>query len=292
FNRGEDVHEAILFLQKEHETILSGLHTQIEDLQAKCDELTFETHLKHIVSNEEDILRKKVSELRNVVIEREKEVEMCKEMLEKQEKKLEEEREHHRWKELKLQQQIDVGNQRNQELKNEVARLKGQVHDLKVFSSALRTSSGLSHSTNQRNWSATTKSSLSSTKPSTGSQLKSSQESLDSIGPRSLGSEEGDIGSWREARLGGVNGRFSSLRSNNGRPNSTQSSHHGSLPPLSSSPVPSRPTSSTSIVTLPPISKPEIGASKSVSRPYVRKQLRLLSAPHIDNSIKPRRFPP
>ncbi|KAB7499606.1 hypothetical protein Anas_08000, partial [Armadillidium nasatum] len=47
FNRGEDVHEAILFLQKEHETILSGLHTQIEDLQkAKCDELTFETHSK------------------------------------------------------------------------------------------------------------------------------------------------------------------------------------------------------------------------------------------------------
>ena len=106
--------------------------------------------------------------------------------------------------------------------------------------------------------------------------MTTSQESLDSCGPKSLGSEDGDMNSFKESRLGGS---FMSRILNRSRVQSSPSqqslnlntSQTFSLPPVSPR-TETRPTSG--IVTLPPISH-----SQGITRPQIRRQLRLSSAP-------------
>ncbi|XP_069954346.1 coiled-coil domain-containing 92B-like isoform X2 [Cherax quadricarinatus] len=291
---GGSVHEAVRFLQAEHEAVLQGLHHQIQLLQQRCEDLQFETHLRHVTLTDEETWRAQVAELNKLLEERTKRVAQLEQQLAEQQKMAEEEQEQHRWRELQLQQQLEAGERRVTDLRGEVHRLRAQVRDLRVYSSALRTVGARVSSarTVSRNSNALTTQPLSrASRASVGSQ-----ESLESSGPRSLGSEDGEAGSWREARLGGTTGTTRNPRA--GRtlhtPNPristfslppTLTSPPSSLPPLASLP-PQRPTSSTSNVVLPPISTTQI-----VTR-HVRRQLRLASAPVIDidrNHPRPQR---
>lgn len=184
--------------------------------------------------------------------------------------------------------QVEAGEQRVADLRGEVTRLRAQVRDLRVYSSALRTVGGRTQSSRTN---ARTTTSVGASRPLSRASRASagSQDSLESSGPRSLGSEDGEAGAWREARLGGAAGPSSARNTRLGRAptspvprNSTFSlpptllqSSPPSLPPLSSLP-PQRPSSSSSAVTLPPIT-----TTQSVSR-HIRRQIRLGSAPALD----------
>ncbi|XP_063606525.1 uncharacterized protein LOC134781292 [Penaeus indicus] len=277
------VHEAIRFLQAEHETVLSGLHQQIQLLQQRCDDLQFEAHLRHVTQTGEDALRKQVSELKKVLEERTGRVSQLEGQLAEQQKLLADEQEQHRWREVQLKQQVEAGEQRVAELRGEVAKLRAQVRDLRVYSSALRTVGGRGPSTAR----ASSRTSTSARPLSRSSRASvGSLDSLESSGPRSLGSEDGEAGSWRGARLGGGAGHVSARHARPEKAPLSPGTRNTfslpptlpvtppSLPPLASLPSP-RPSSSN--IVLPPIS-----ASQGVSRPHVRRQLRLASAPILD----------
>ncbi|XP_042871499.1 stress response protein nst1-like isoform X2 [Penaeus japonicus] len=288
------VHEAIRFLQAEHETVLSGLHQQIQLLQQRCDDLQFEAHLRHVTQAGEDALRKQVSELKRVLDERTARVSQLEGQLAQQQAQVADEQEQHRWREVQLKQQVEAGEQRVAELRGEVAKLRAQVRDLRVYSSALRTVGGRGPSAAR----AASRSVTSARPLSRGSRASvGSLDSLESSGPRSLGSEDGEAGSWRGARLGGA--AHASAR--HARPDKAPLSPGArntfslpptlpttppALPPLASLP-PQRPSSSN--IVLPPIS-----AGQGVARPHVRRQLRLASAPILDierNEQPPQRDP-
>ncbi|XP_068250003.1 protein enabled homolog [Palaemon carinicauda] len=292
-----NVHEAIRFLQAEHEAVLSGLHQQIKQLQKRCDDLQFEAHLRHVTLTDEDTWRAKVAELTRLLEERTSRVKQLEAQLAEQQKLREDEHEQNRWRELQLQQQLEAGERRVSDLKGEVARLRAQVKDLRVYSTALRTVRSRAPSNRSSN-----NRSNAAVAPVTGGRPPSrnsrssvgSLDSLESSGPKSLGSEDGEIGSWRGARLGGGANTIPSrlqrslgggggARGIKGPQSPTRRSSTFSLPPPQASPPssippltslqPQRPSSS---VTLPPISM-----TQSVAR-HVRKQLRLGSAPALD----------
>ncbi|XP_045602943.1 coiled-coil domain-containing 92B isoform X2 [Procambarus clarkii] len=280
---GGSVHEAVRFLQGEHEAVLQGLHQQIQLLQKRCDDLQFEAHLRHVTLTDEDTWRSQVAELNKLLEERTKCVVQLEKQLSEQQRLSEEEREQNRWRELQLQQQLEAGERRVSELRGEVHRLRAQVRDLRVYSSALRTVGARASSSRT----ASRSSNNITARPLSRNSRASvgSQESLESSGPRSLGSEDGEAGSWREARLGGTNVTTRNPRAGrtplNAHPRHstfslppTITSPPASLPPLASMPT-QRPTS-TSTVILPPIT-----TSQNVSR-HVRRQLRLGSAPVLD----------
>ncbi|XP_071535529.1 uncharacterized protein [Panulirus ornatus] len=290
---GGDVHEAIRFLQAEHEAVLQGLHQQIQVLQQRCDDLQFEVHLRHVTLTDEETWRAKVSELNKLLDDRTKRVAELEEQLEAQQKLAEEEQQQHRWRELQLQQQVEAGERRVADLRGEVNRLRAQVRDLRVYSSALRTVGGRASSSR-----TASRTSLTNARPLSRTSRASvgSQDSLESCGPRSLGSEDGEVGSWREARLGGGTGTIAARNPRAGRAplSPTPRNSNFSLPPTLTSPPPSlpplaslppqRPTSST--VVLPPIT-----TTQSVAR-HIRRQLRLGSAPVLDvdrNDLPPQR---
>lgn len=56
-----EVHEAVRFLQAEHEAVLRGLHQQVTRLQQRCEELEFEAHLRPLTVDH-DAWRRRVSE--------------------------------------------------------------------------------------------------------------------------------------------------------------------------------------------------------------------------------------
>ncbi|XP_042223972.1 uncharacterized protein LOC121867907 [Homarus americanus] len=291
---GGSVHEAVRFLQAEHEAVLQGLHHQVQLLQQRCDDLQFEAHLRHVTLTDEETWRANVAELNKLLDERTQRVVQLEQQLANQQKLSEEEQEQHRWRELQMQQQVEAGERRVADLRGEVHRLRAQVRDLRVYSSALRTvgARATSSRTTSRSSNTTALRPLSrNSRASVGSQ-----ESLESCGPRSLGSEDGEAGSWRGARLGGGTSTISARTSRSGRVplNPTPRNSNFSLPPTLVSPPPSlpplaslphpRPTSSN--VVLPPIA-----TSQSVSR-HVRRQLRLGSAPVLDidrNDPRPHR---
>ncbi|XP_066984049.1 LOW QUALITY PROTEIN: EF-hand and coiled-coil domain-containing protein 1-like [Macrobrachium rosenbergii] len=295
---GGNAHEAIRFLQAEHEAVLSGLHLQIKQLQKRCDDLQFEAHLRHVTLTEEDTWRAKVAELNRLLEERTSRVKQLEEQLAEQQKLHEDEHEQNRWRELQLQQQLEAGERRVSDLKGEVARLRAQVKDLRVYSTALRTVRSRAPSnraSNNRSSTAVTTTTTGARPPSRNSRSSvGSLDSLESSGPKSLGSEDGEAGSWRGARLGGGASTIPSrlqrslgggggARGIKGPQSPTRRSSTFSLPPTQASPPssmpplaslqPQRPSSS---VTLPPISM-----TQSVAR-HVRKQLRLGSAPALD----------
>ncbi|ROT65188.1 putative coiled-coil domain-containing protein 92-like [Penaeus vannamei] len=246
------VHEAIRFLQAEHETVLSGLHQQIQLLQQRCDDLQFEAHLRHVTQTGEDALRKQVSELKKVLEERTGRVSQLEGQLAEQQKLLADEQEQHRWREVQLKQQVEAGEQRVAELRGEVAKLRAQVRDLRVYSSALRTVGGRGPSTARA-----------SSRTST-SARPLSRSSRASVG--SLDSLESHARPDKAPLSPGARNTFSLPPTLPATP--------PSLPPLASLPSP-RPSSSN--IVLPPIS-----AGQGVSRPHVRRQLRLASAPILD----------
>lgn len=175
----------------------------------------------------------------------------------------EEQLEQHRWREATLRQQLEAGEQRAADLRAEVNRLRAQVHDLRVYSSALRTAPR----------------SAARTLRSASRMSLGSQESLECGTPRSLVSEDTEVGGWwREARLGGTGARSS--RSEAALPPRSTPislppslSPPPSLPPLASLPQ-ARPSSGA--VLLPPI---EAGQGSGRGARHVRRQIRLTSAP-------------
>ncbi|XP_070572454.1 coiled-coil domain-containing protein 92-like [Ptychodera flava] len=54
---------AILFMQQEHAKTLQGLHTEIQKLQKKCSELTFELAMKTTTTVDEEYYMKKIKSL-------------------------------------------------------------------------------------------------------------------------------------------------------------------------------------------------------------------------------------
>lgn len=297
------VHEAIRFLQGEHEAVLQGLHQQIQLLQQRCDDLQFEAHLRHVTLTDEDTWRAQVAELNRLLEERTSRVEQLELQLGEQQKLQDDEREQTRWRELQLQQQLEAGDRRVSDLKGEVARLRAQVRDLRVYSTALRTVKNRTPSSSSSR-AATSRPSTPATNTAGARPLSrasrssvGSLDSLESSGPKSLGSEDGEVGSWQRARLGGGTGTIPSRNqrshggggggggggANKGPQSPTHRNSTFSLPPTQPSPPPSlpplaslQPHRPSSSVTLPPIS-----TSQSVTR-HVRRQLRLGSAPVLD----------
>ncbi|KAG0718965.1 hypothetical protein GWK47_051469 [Chionoecetes opilio] len=192
-------------------------------------------------------------------------------LLEHQVAAAEEQLEQHRWQEATLRQQVEAGEQRTADLRAEVTKVRAQVRDLRVYSSALRTVGG-GRTTTPRSAARTLR------LPSRASL--GSQESLEGGGgggggPRSLGSEDGEAGSWwREARLGGAGVRVprgQAPRTPGSSLPPSLPSPPPSLPPLASLPA-ARPSSGACV--LPPIEAGRGGASR-----HVRRQIRLTSAP-------------
>ncbi|KAK7007722.1 hypothetical protein SK128_027320 [Halocaridina rubra] len=299
-----NVHEAIRFLQAEHEAVLQGLHQQVQTLQQRCDDLQFDAHLRHMIVSEDETWRKQVAELNRLLEERTTQVKQLEQHLQEQQKLQDDEREQHRWRELQLQQQVEAGERRVSDLKGEVARLRSQVRDLRIYSTALRTVKTRAPANSSR---TATSPRPSTTASATGSRplsraSRSSVGSLDSLesGPKSLGSEDGELGSWRGARLGGGTGTIPSRLTRSltgggavkGPLSPTRRSSTFSLPPAQRSPPPSLPPLSSlqterpsSSVTLPPIT-----TTQGVTR-HVRRQLRLGSAPvyEVDRNDAPMR---
>ncbi|CAL4060119.1 unnamed protein product [Meganyctiphanes norvegica] len=287
---GGSVHEAVRFLQAEHEKVLTGLHEQVQLLQQRCDDYQFDKHLRHVTLSSEETWRQRVAELTAKYEERTAQVAQLEQQHQYTLMQQEEEREQNRWREMQLQQQVEAREQKVSDLRNEMARLKAQVRDLKIYSTALRTQGGGSR---RESRASVTRMNTSSNRPLSRSSRASvgSTDSLDSLGPRSLGSEDGEAGSWRGARLGGGGGASThSAKLRSIRPSMNTAMSHPpttSLPPSFASPQPpslpplaslqSPRPSSTSITTLPPITQ-----SQSVTRQQVRRQLRLTSAPLLD----------
>lgn len=184
----------------------------------------------------------------------------------------EEQLEQHRWREATLRQQVEAGEQRAADLRAEVTRLRAQVRDLRVYSTALRTGGGGARTPTPRGPSR-------ALRPPSRTSL-GSQESLEGGGaPRSLGSEDGEAGSWwREARLGGSAGGRGPRQALPRTPITPAASLPPSLPspPPSLPPLTSLPSArpSSGAVVLPPIDAGRGGASR-----HVRRQIRLASAP-------------
>lgn len=263
YRPGGEVHEAVRFLQAEHEAVLRGVHTQMALLQQRCEDLEFELHLRPLTVDE-SAWRRRVAEATRRAEEGAARVAQ----LEVQVAAAEEQLEQHRWQEATLRQQVEAGEQRAADLRTEVTKLRAQVRDLRVYSSALRTVGGRT---------PTPRSATRTLRPTSRTSL-GSQESLEGGAPRSLGSEDGEAGGWwREARLGGSGARSSrSGAAPPPRPAATSlpPSLHSpppSLPPLASLP-PARPSSGA--VVLPPIEAGRGGAAR-----HVRRQIRLASAP-------------
>ncbi|XP_050689423.1 uncharacterized protein LOC126981873 isoform X2 [Eriocheir sinensis] len=263
-----EVHEAVRFLQAEHEAVLRGLHQQVTRLQQRCEELEFEAHLRPLTVDH-DAWRRRVSE----AARRAEENASRAAKLERQAAAAEEQLEQHRWREATLRQQVEAGEQRAADLRAEVTRLRAQVRDLRVYSTALRTGGGSARTPTPRGPSR-------ALRPPSRSSL-GSQESLEGgAGPRSLGSEDGEAGGWwREARLGGS----AAVRgARGGTAHSLPRTPAASLPPSLPSPPPSLPPlaslpparPSSGAVVLPPIQAGRGGASR-----HVRRQIRLASAP-------------
>ncbi|XP_076046026.1 uncharacterized protein LOC143028173 [Oratosquilla oratoria] len=307
-----DGHEAIRFLQAEHEVVLSGLHQQMQELQQRCDDMQFELHLRHIASNDLDTWKTKVAEVQAQLDSKEKRIATLEEALEHQRLEAEEERDQLRWRLLESKQQAAAGEERINDLKAEVARLRSQVHDLRVYNNALRTGGSRPSSrasvSSRGVRSVSTSSSTGGAPPtSSTSQLgprplsRSSYASLDSLdsGPRSLGSEDGDaagegagggaggVMGWRGARLGaaGISARSRQGRAVRGNASPPPPRNSAlSLPPAlgtshsSLSHGDSASASRSRNVTLPPIS-----LNQSVTRAQIRRQLRLQSAPNLDS---------
>ena len=232
--------------------------------------------MSHVTAVGERKLQSQLNDATEMLKQQSVLTEQLEEKLKMKEKELIEEKEQYRWKEVQFQQQIEVGEHKNAELRTEIGKLKSQVHDLRVYNSALRTGNnrGSSSKSTSRNWS----SSAASLARSVSRSSRASLESLDS-GPRSLGSEDGEAGTWREARLGSsfsLQTPIKTSKSNNkihsSLPPFVQSASTV-LPPLSATSQ-SRPSTS---VTLPPISQ-----SQNVTRPHIRRQLRLSSAPVLN----------
>ena len=194
--------------------------------------------------------------------------------LEQTQKSADEMAEQSKWREVQLQQQIQVGEQKISELREECFALRVKVRDLKVYCAALRRGDDKS--------------------PKPESTAHSSQ--YDSEELLSLESEEPLSGSWREPKLtqsfqrkrrtSGVsvdkplNHNFplgSSLDLSGSIASSTSS--QGQLSNRQHTGSGSRPGS----VMLPPIN-----LSQSVGRPQFRQHMRFSSAPPIETQQPPR----
>ncbi|XP_077995800.1 coiled-coil domain-containing protein 92-like [Glandiceps talaboti] len=79
---------SILFMQQDHAKTLQGLHTEIQKLQKKCSELTFELAMKTTTTVDEDYYMKKIKSLEaNLNVKSTKTIELEKEV-EKRDKRL------------------------------------------------------------------------------------------------------------------------------------------------------------------------------------------------------------
>ncbi|KAK3866517.1 hypothetical protein Pcinc_027961 [Petrolisthes cinctipes] len=272
--RGGDVHEAVRFLQAEHEAVLQGLHQQVQLLQQRCDDLQFEVHLRHLTVVEEDTLRRQISELNQQLEDRTLEATQLRQEVGVSRQEAEEAREQHRWREVQLQQQVEAGEARVVELRAEGTKLRAQVRDLRVYTSALR-KGGTRPISRPSSRPAPSAQTVPRPLSRTSRASVGSQDSLESSGPRSLGSEDGETGAWKEARLGGSSRAPRTVpRASNFSLPPTLPSPPPSLPPLASLPPP-RPSSSSTVV-LPPITPARFPPRQ------VRRQMRMGSAPPLD----------
>ncbi|KAF2360222.1 hypothetical protein FHG87_009024 [Trinorchestia longiramus] len=251
--------EAIRFLQAEHEKILDGLHAEMLAVQQKCGDLQFEAHLRHVVDSDERTWKAQIEQLKTALSDKDSTIEKLQAQLAEYERENDDFRERSKWKEVQLKQQIELGEQRLVNLREECLSLRGKVRDLKMYSAALRRGDSASR--------------------------PGSRTSVTDLYPdeQPLSLESGELslsGTWRDTRLSISQPKRSRQPSGSSVEKLPLDRSLSSSFDLSAMSSPSTARSSLSrpgSVILPPIN-----LSQSVGRPQFRQHMRFSSAPPVN----------
>lgn len=244
-------------------------------------DLQFEAHLRHVTAKDDTEFEDQIAELRNDIETRDATIVDLQQKLEKSHKDVDELREQGKWRELQLQQQINVGEQKIALLKEECLQLRAKVRDLKVYSAALRKGDSNTDVNDQFSRPQSSSSNAIIENPSQDHSNRTAQ-------PTNLEPESSSPASWRETRF------YSSLIRRSRRTSGSSIDKQQPLPPpslslnssmdLSLSPLLSRRGSINNSSRPGSVVLPPINLSQSVGRPQFRQHMRFAaSAPPIDS---------
>ncbi|XP_013406043.1 coiled-coil domain-containing protein 92 [Lingula anatina] len=83
-----NLESAVLFMQQEHATTLKGLHEEIQTLQKRCSDLTFQLAMQSTSSSQEDEYKQRVEVLEKEIAEKKKQEEELYKTIDKREAKI------------------------------------------------------------------------------------------------------------------------------------------------------------------------------------------------------------